>query len=152
MYQRIVVGTDGSDSAAIAVQHAVDLAKAGGGTLHVVHAYQNVSVSMAAMSAGSGAAGLDLQGLSEGLEEHGKEVVAAVAAAAEAQGVTVEQHVVCGDPADSLLAVATDVAADLVVVGNRGMSGLKRFVLGSVPNRVSHHCPCALLIVNTTAT
>jgi nucleotide-binding universal stress UspA family protein len=150
MYQNIVVGTDGSETAKIAVQHALALAKVGGGTLHIVHAYQNVSVSMAAMSAGSGGPGLDLQGLSEGLQEHGRMVVGEATAAAEAEGVTVEQHVLCADPADALLSVASEVGADLMVVGNRGMSGLKRFMLGSVPNRVSHHCPCNLLIVNTT--
>jgi nucleotide-binding universal stress UspA family protein len=45
--------------------------------------------------------------------------------------------------------VAENVGADLVVVGNRGMSGVRRFVLGSVPNKVSHHSPCNLLIVDT---
>jgi nucleotide-binding universal stress UspA family protein len=51
-------------------------------------------------------------------------------------------------PVDGIPEVATNVVADLVVVGNRGMSGMKRFVLGSVPNKISHHCPCSLLIVN----
>jgi len=45
--------------------------------------------------------------------------------------------------------VAEDSKADLLVVGNRGMSGARRFVLGSVPNKVSHHCPTNLLIVDT---
>jgi len=48
-----------------------------------------------------------------------------------------------------LLKVAELVHADLVVIGNKGMGGVKRLVLGSVPNKVSHHCPCSLLIVNT---
>jgi nucleotide-binding universal stress UspA family protein len=54
-----------------------------------------------------------------------------------------------GDPANALIDVAEAVGADLIVVGNRGMEGKKRFVLGSVPNKVSHHCPCSLLIVDT---
>ena len=61
-----------------------------------------------------------------------------------------QTHVVASDPADALVSVATEVQADLLVVGNRGMSGLKRFVLGSVPNRIAHHAPCNLLIVHTT--
>ncbi len=64
----------------------------------------------------------------------------------------VETHPLNGDPADALLATAEQVHADLIVVGNRGMSGMKRFVLGSVPNKVSHHCPCSLLIVDTRHT
>ena len=46
-----------------------------------------------------------------------------------------------GDPADAILDVAEEQEADLVVVGNKGMTGAKRFLLGSVPNKVSHHAP-----------
>ena len=71
------------------------------------------------------------------------------AAHARRQGVEIEVHVVHADPADALVGVAADIGADLLVVGNRGMSGARRFVLGSVPNKVSHHSPCSLLIVDT---
>jgi len=69
---------------------------------------------------------------------------------AKAAGVKVETHEVPGDASDALLDVAEQVGADLLVVGNRGMSGVRRFVLGSVPNKVSHHCPSSLLIVDTS--
>ena len=55
-----------------------------------------------------------------------------------------------GDAADAILDVAEEQRADLIVVGNRGMTGAKRFLLGSVPNKVSHHAPCSVLIVRTT--
>jgi nucleotide-binding universal stress UspA family protein len=55
-----------------------------------------------------------------------------------------------GDPADAILDVAEEQAADLIVVGNKGMTGAKRFLLGSVPNKVSHHAPCSVLIIRTT--
>ena len=55
-----------------------------------------------------------------------------------------------GDPADAILDVAEEQGADLIVVGNKGMTGAKRFLLGSVPNKVSHHAPCSVLIVRTT--
>jgi nucleotide-binding universal stress UspA family protein len=64
--------------------------------------------------------------------------------------VKVEQHTVAGDPSDVLVSVVQLVDADLLVVGNRGMTGMKRFVLGSVPNKISHHAPCSVLIVDTT--
>ena len=54
-----------------------------------------------------------------------------------------------GDPADSILDVAEERNADLIIVGNRGRTGAKRFLLGSVPNRISHHAPCAVLIIRT---
>jgi nucleotide-binding universal stress UspA family protein len=69
---------------------------------------------------------------------------------AVAGGVHAEAHCVAGDAADALIRVATDARADLIVVGNRGMAGARRFVLGSVPNTVSHHCPSSLLIVDTS--
>jgi nucleotide-binding universal stress UspA family protein len=46
--------------------------------------------------------------------------------------------------------VAEETGADLIVVGNKGMTGAERFLLGSVPNKVSHHAPCSVLIVRTT--
>jgi nucleotide-binding universal stress UspA family protein len=150
MYKNIVVGTDGSETSGIALEQAVMLAKAGGATLHIVHAFQNVSLSMAAMASGSGGPAVDLDRLNTGMHEYGETVCDEAAAAARAEGLDVQTHVVASDPADALVSVATEVQADLLVVGNRGMSGLKRFVLGSVPNRIAHHAPCNLLIVHTT--
>ena len=65
-------------------------------------------------------------------------------------GIDVETHAREGDPADAILDVAEEEGADLIVVGNKGMTGAKRFLLGSVPNKVSHHAPCSVLIIRTT--
>ena len=65
-------------------------------------------------------------------------------------GVNVETYARQGDPADAILDVAEEQNADLIVVGNKGMTGAKRFLLGSVPNKVSHHAPCSVLIIRTT--
>ena len=54
-----------------------------------------------------------------------------------------------GDPASALVAAARDLAVDCIVVGNKGMTGARRFVLGSVPNKVSHNAPCDVLIAAT---
>jgi nucleotide-binding universal stress UspA family protein len=71
---------------------------------------------------------------------------------AGSQGVTAAGHCVAGDAAEALLRVAEDTESDLLVVGNRGMTGVRRFMLGSVPNKLSHHSPASLLIVDTAAT
>ena len=55
-----------------------------------------------------------------------------------------------GDAADAIVDVAEEQRCDLIVVGNKGMTGATRFLLGSVPNKVSHHAPCSVLIVRTT--
>ena len=65
-------------------------------------------------------------------------------------GVEVETFARQGDPADAILDVAEERGSDLIVVGNKGMTGAKRFLLGSVPNKVSHHAPCSVLIIRTT--
>jgi nucleotide-binding universal stress UspA family protein len=64
-------------------------------------------------------------------------------------GLEVEVFAREGDPADSILDVAEEKQADVVVVGNKGMTGAKRFLLGSVPNKVSHHAPCSVIIIRT---
>ena len=83
------------------------------------------------------------------MRKHAEAIKEQVLEDARRQGVTVEFHTATGEPAEALVELAERLNADLVVVGNRGMSGVKRFVLGSVPNRVSHRCPCSVLIVDT---
>ncbi len=60
-------------------------------------------------------------------------------------------HLLCkGSATRSSVEVAEEVDADLIVVGNKGMTGARRFLLGSVPNKVSHHAPCSVFIARTT--
>jgi nucleotide-binding universal stress UspA family protein len=151
MYKAIVVGTDGSETAGIAVQRAVALASLTGATLHIVNAYQPLSLSTLAVAATAGGmANVDVESINKGVTAESERVCEHAANEARRVGVTVETHAVPVDAADALVGVAQEVDADLVVIGNRGMSGKRRFVLGSVPNKVSHHCPCSLLIVDTT--
>ena len=77
------------------------------------------------------------------------EIVERAADPARAEGVTVATHTLIGSAAQALCDLAESVGADLLVVGNRGMKGGRRF-LGSVPNTISHHAPCSVLIYETT--
>jgi nucleotide-binding universal stress UspA family protein len=149
MFEVIVVGTDGSESAGIAVQRAAALAKLAGGVLHIASAYRPIALSGMALAAGAGSASIDVDALNHGVAAEAAALCEHAAAAARGEGVTCAVHAVPGEPADVLIAIATDVRADVLVIGNRGMSGARRFVLGSVPNKVSHHSPCSLLIVDT---
>lgn len=82
-----------------------------------------------------------------------EDVIALLDAAAEdakLAGVEAEVFARQGDAADAIIDVAEEQRSDLIVVGNRGMTGARRFLLGSIPNRVSHHAPCSVLIVRTT--
>ncbi|HEX6204178.1 MAG TPA: universal stress protein [Solirubrobacterales bacterium] len=147
MFKRIVVGTDGSETAAEAVHQAIDLAKLTGATLSLVSAYAPVSGRR--VKAEQSEAPPDVQ-YEIGPREDVNFVLDAAAAEAKKEGIEVQTHPVEGDPADAILNVAEEVKADLIVVGNKGMTGARRYLLGSVPNNVSHHAPCSVIIVRTT--
>lgn len=149
MYTRIVVGTDGSIGANAAVDTAIELARLTGATLHVVHAHKLSTAYHLAAAVEVGVVPNVVES-NEAILEESRRICDEVVANAGRVGVTAEVHLEAGDAADALTRVAADAHADLVVVGNRGMSGARRFVLGSVPNKVSHHCPASLLIVDTS--
>ncbi|MGH2902533.1 MAG: universal stress protein [Solirubrobacteraceae bacterium] len=146
MFKSIVVGTDGSDTATQAVRQAVDLAQAIGAKLELVSAYEPVSTQR--LGEERRQAPEDLQWAIGPREDVDATLEAAGAVAREA-GVAVDVYPRQGDPADAILDVAEEREADLVIVGNKGMTGAKRFLLGSVPNKVSHHAPCSVLIIRT---
>ena len=147
MFTRIVVGTDGSETAAEAVRQATDLAKLAGAKLDIVSAYEPVSSRR--LGGEQVDAPADVQH-EIGPREDVNLVLEGAAASVKSEGVEVQTHPVEGDPAEGILNVAEQVNADLIVVGNRGMTGARRFLLGSVPNKVSHHAPCSVIIVRTT--
>ena len=81
----------------------------------------------------------------------GEKIVAAEAARHESSGVAIDTKVAEGEPSAALIEACRAGDYDLMVLGNRGMTGVTRFLrLGSVPNKVSHHLPCSVLIVKTT--
>ncbi len=147
MFTRIVVGTDGSETAAEAVRQALDLAKISGATLSVVSAYAPVPERVVKDQQRD--APPDVQ-YEIGPRENVNLVLDAAAADARKEGIEVQTHPVEGDPAEAILNVAEETKADLIVVGNKGMTGARRFLLGSVPNNISHHAPCSVIIVRTT--
>jgi nucleotide-binding universal stress UspA family protein len=147
VFKRIVVGTDGSETAGEAVRQAVELAKMTGATLSLVSAYQPAS-SRRVQAEQSGAPA-DVQ-YEIGPREDVNLLLDGAAADAKREGLEVQTHPVEADPADAILNVAEETKADLIVVGNKGMTGARRYLLGSVPNNISHHAPCSVMIVRTT--
>jgi nucleotide-binding universal stress UspA family protein len=147
VFSRIVVGTDGSDTAAEAVRQAIDLAKLAGAQLSIVSAYEPVPKRQVEQEQHEAPADVHY-GI--GPRENVNLVLDAAAATARKEGVEAQTHPAEADPADAILDVAEETKADLIVVGNKGMTGARRFLLGSVPNKVSHHAPCSVIIVRTT--
>ena len=151
MYKAIVVGIDGSDTARAAMLKAADLAKLTGARVHVVTASAKGYLADLAAIEPMAAGVLDALRTAEAQVESASEAMLARAAEeVGSRGVEVETHLVDSPPADAIVDVAQSVGADLIVVGNKGMRGTKRYVLGSVPNSVAHHAPCDVTIVSTT--
>lgn len=144
MYERIVVGTDGSKRALEAVRTAARLAElCGAGTLHVVagcHVFSAFEVERIQSQ---------LPREFHDLIDPHIEAVDRFVEARDIAGPSIEivPHEVSGDPADGILTVAESVDADLIVVGARGLGALGRFIRGSVSTRVAQHSPCDVLIV-----
>jgi nucleotide-binding universal stress UspA family protein len=148
VFTSIVVGTDGSDTARMALQQAIALARQAGARLQIVSAYEPVSDQRLRNQQVEVPKDLEwmvnprgdvLQMLETARDEAGRAGVEQV-----------ETFARQGDAADAILDIAEEQRADLIVIGNKGMTGAKRFLLGSVPNKVSHHAPCSVLIVRTT--
>ena len=148
MIGSIVVGTDGSDTAAIAVSQAISLAGALKARLQIVSAYEPVPDSR--LRAERLRAPEDVQWTVNPREDVLALLESAEREAHDAGVEAVETFARVGDAADAILDIAEEQKADLIVVGNKGMTGATRFLLGSVPNKVSHHAPCSVLIVRTT--
>lgn len=144
MFKVIVTGTDGSETATRAVRAATALAAMHHADLHIASVVQ-VTPPMSAVG-GEFALGGEW---ATAADDAAKVTVRTAADLAANAGVRAFTHTPTGDPAASIIRIAEEVDADLIVVGNRGMKGVSRFVLGSVPNRIAHHAPCSVHIVRT---
>jgi nucleotide-binding universal stress UspA family protein len=157
MFDRILVALDHSDTSKDVFKRALELAKATGGSLLLMHVlnptdsnYPDAAVYPA----------IDVyypvlynellkrwQEELAGYEQHELEKLRSLAAEARDVGVTVEFTQNIGDPGRAICAVARTWRADLIVIGRRGRSGVSELVLGSVSSYVMHHAPCSVLTV-----
>jgi nucleotide-binding universal stress UspA family protein len=135
----IVVGTDGSSGAEAAVRKVIELAGSRGATIHLVCAYPGRS-TLERLGLTAKTNPVDMRGVAV-------DVLARDERRFEEAGFDVETHAQEGDPADTLIKIATDTKAELIAIGSHGNSALKRFALGSVASKLSHHATTSLLIV-----
>jgi nucleotide-binding universal stress UspA family protein len=135
----IVVGTDGSAGAEAAVQKVIELAGGSGAAVHLVCAFPGPS-ALERIGLTAKTEPVDLRGVAA-------DVLARDEHRFRDAGFEVEKHAREGDPADVLIEVADEQDAGLIVVGARGRTGHRRFMLGSVSGKLSHHAPTSLLIV-----
>lgn len=144
MYTSIVVGTDGSSTSAKAVANAVELAAMSGAHLHIAMVTPRIPMLVAPDMIVAAAE------WGEASEQSTRLALAEAASVAAEAAVETTTHALTGDAADALLSLVERVDADLLVIGNRGMQGARRFLLGSVSSRCAHHAECNVLIVQTS--
>jgi nucleotide-binding universal stress UspA family protein len=142
MFATVVAGTDGSPRAEKVVQEAIDLCKSEGARLYLVAAFGMHERHWESIPSSREVANVDLRSVAESvLVRDGRR--------AEEQGIDVDWEAREGSAADAIIDAAVSEKADVIVIGNKGMTSRKRFLLGSVPEKVSRHAPCSVMIVNT---
>ena len=141
---RILLATDGSTEATLAAQTAVGLADKTNSELHVVY--------VGWLDYGYPSHGIPdleyLQRVQEKLTQEARKLLAAEVEQVKAAGASeVEAHLSMGSPEVEIVKLAEEIGAGLIVVGSRGLGGLKRALLGSVSDSVVHHAHCPVLVV-----
>src|ERR671910_968283 len=147
---KILLATDGSEEAVLAAQSAADLAARTGSELHVTHVGQVLSHGGAGVK--QSYVGVEVDplpaGPQEALDKESKELLEAQLARMGEAGVSVtEAHLMSGRADEEIILLAEGVGADLVVVGSRGLGGIRRARLGSVSDSIVRHTHCPVLVV-----
>lgn len=143
MFSRILVAVDGSPFAERALAQAVDLSKRYGSQLLVVHVVLRRFYAVTPSEAGVLATTVFVKEM----ESEGKKIVAKSEEFVKAAGVAYECKLVQGVPADEIVRLAQAEKVDLIVLGSRGLTEVRAFLLGSVSDKVTHHAKCPILIV-----
>ena len=147
MFNKIVVGLDGSDHSETALRLACDLAGKYNSALHLVHAPQPDTVAFALGSVAGYHVTTPLPSAEEVKSAADKVIARAESIAAE-YGVPVAAHSIeYGEPADQIVDYARKVGADLIVTGRRGLGAVGAFIQGSTSQRIGHLAECAVLSV-----
>jgi nucleotide-binding universal stress UspA family protein len=142
MYDRILVPTDGSTGTAHVALHALELAEQHNATVYAINVIDsNITAYL----------GED-DSATESLDAQAEDAVGMIGRMAESHGTDCETEVRQGDPAEAILEYAEEIAADLIVAGTHGRSGVKRHLLGSVSERLVRHAECPVLTVRLPET
>ena len=139
----ILAAIDGSECSAHALKRAIQMAKANGAVLIILH------VMVVSLALYSGDVGEPLAGVEKKEKKEGERLLAAASAEAMKEGI--EPRLAVTESTDSAVKGITDYAArngvDLIVLGTRGLSGIKRLLLGSVAAGVVRCAPCTVMVV-----
>lgn len=141
MYDEILFPTDGSDGADAALTHAMELAETYGATLHVLYVVDTTYLGSSAAEATT----------FETLQQVGEEAVSETVEAISERGIEVTGERREGEPYTAILGYAEEIDADVIVMGTHGRSGIDRFLLGSVTEKVVRTSDVPVLTVRLDA-
>jgi nucleotide-binding universal stress UspA family protein len=143
-YRNIVIATDGSENTQKAISYGIEIAKLSEATVHALYVVDTSSFSSIPMSTEGG-----WEAMYEVLKTEGKKAVSAVKSKGEASGVEVREVVLEGHPINEIIEFAEKNNADLVVMGTLGKTGLDRFLLGSVAEKVVRGSKVPVMVVRS---
>jgi nucleotide-binding universal stress UspA family protein len=147
LFSKILVPLDGSEYSQKALDMSIDLAKKYSSTIIIVHVIASTSALITSYEGVGSSLLIDLR---KQLDENSRHIVESGARKTRAAGVSVTCMEESGNPPDKILELAENIGVDLIVIGDRGLSVVARFFLGSVADKVSRHCKCPILIVKTS--
>ena len=147
MIKNILVALDGSKSADKALDFALDLAEKYSARIVLISVFEPLSVSVVA--SGMGFSPIQLSRHIDGLRDFRKNILKEAVNKAKKfkSGLTISKKLIEGRPSDKIVETAKEEKIDLIVIGSRGLGGIKEFFLGSVSDRVADKAPCPVLIV-----
>jgi len=139
-YRNIVIATDGSENSKKAISYGIGIAKLSGATVHTLYVVDTSSFSSIPMDGG-------WEEMYEILRKEGEKAVSEVKELGEASGVNVRNVILEGHPSSEIINFAENNNADIIVVGTLGKTGLDRFLMGSVAEKVMRSSKIPVLIV-----
>lgn len=144
MFVNILVAIDGSTYAAKALDYAIEISERYDSKITLVHVVPTINGISAKLGSSKT---MNLEDVEASLEDAGNEILEEgerTVKLAKIQAKTMLKH---GDAADKIIEAAEETKADLIVVGERGLSAVSRFPLGSIAVKVSQHAKCPVLII-----
>ncbi|WP_309492544.1 universal stress protein [Candidatus Hecatella orcuttiae] len=139
MYRSILIPTDGSQGSFKAAEHGINLARIFGSKLIILHVVDSHALA--------GFKPEDREKALEHLKALGSEAVKKIVEKAQTEDVEVEEFIREGVPTETILDLADEAKVDLIVMGTRGLTGIKRILLGSTVERVIRWASCPVLVV-----
>lgn len=140
LYRNIVIATDGSENSLKAISCGIEIAKLSGATVHVIHVVDTPSIISDVWTAGK-------EMVHELMISDGKKIISKAKKIIEDSGVEVRGVLLYGHPSDEIIKFAENNNMDLIVMGTLGATGLERFLIGSVAEKVVRYSKVNVIVV-----